>query len=198
MDNITAIATFEQEIKGRWPDFDPSRVLYEDWLRLFKKLTPETVARAARQYVLNHDPYKRPQLNKFRDILDAIGGGHALQKRAVEVWPQYFIQCFEDGQYENYGIFVGIVPSSSNPDIAKRQAECSRKNHQALYGGEWRLIICNDEPELRELMNNRSEMMASIKRKCKIPSWARKSGDVVNWDEIPLGMKVERTVGMVE
>jgi len=180
MDNMKAKEIFGDEIIGRWPDFEPAGVLLQDWLGLFKKFSADEIIKAVKQYVLNHDAYKKPQLHKFKEVLNSVCGGRRFNRDQPDIFPQYFIQCFNEGQYGHYGTFTQVVPVSNEPARAKRQAEAFRIKHQDLYNGEWRLVICQNTDDISELLKNRAEMMASIKRECKVPKWAGK----IEWKKI--------------
>ena len=156
MDRTKAEAVFTEEILGRWPDFELSRVIYDDWMNLFTKFEPESIKRAAAQYVLNYDSYKKPALNKFKEILNAICGAMSDKKEKKEIWPKYFLQRESDSEKDYaYGTFTEINVGDISPDEARFESQRTKEYFQSLYGGMFRVIVCNNRDDVVELIKDR-------------------------------------------
>lgn len=158
MDKITAQGLFKSQILGRWPDFELSSVLYDDWINLLSKHTPDDVCRAAGQYVLNHDAFKRPSLSKFKEILDAISASnHSSKVIKEEKYPQYYLQQ-DDKDCKNwaYGTYTAINVPLVNPDIALTYVHSAKERYEQLYGGDWKVVICYNKTQRNNLVKDRA------------------------------------------
>lgn len=155
MDRITAKSVFDNEIGGRWPDFTLSQVLMDDWINFFCKYSPEKIKRAASQYALNYDSFKRPSLCKFREIINAQNV--STYKDKTEKFPQYFLQQnATDCMYFKYGTFCQFITGTSNPDLNLNNIQVMKQNYTDLYGGDWHVIVCNNEEERSQLIRDRA------------------------------------------
>lgn len=159
MDSVQADNLFHSEILSRWPEFDLSGALLQDWLSLFKKHQPEDVKRAAAQYVLNYDSYKKPALNKFKEVLNAIAASRCEKKPShLPDYPHYFLQSNSgDSTVWAFGTFTQIFPVADNPDFAMKIMQQEKKRYEELYGGIFNIVICNNQAEFGLLVKDRAE-----------------------------------------
>jgi hypothetical protein len=159
MDKAQAQQVFKDEILSRWPDLQLSKAIAGDWIYFISNFTPDQVSKAIKQYVLNFDSFKKPALNKFREIINAQNqtvqsGWHPKE----EIWPQYFLQQdTKDCPYWGYGCFTQIQPQADDPNLQLKAAQQAKLKFTELYGGHWNVIICNDNQERGLLIQDRSE-----------------------------------------
>jgi hypothetical protein len=169
MDKITAQGIFKSQILARWPDFDLSAALYDDWINFLSKYTPDDICRTASQYVLNYDAFKRPSLSKFRELINLITLKTAVLKSKVEKWPQYFLQQDNYKWWKpGYGTLIELGHLHDNPDIALNIAKTWQQQYQEnfkitnkdksyYYTAEWNLVVCKDLEERTVLIKDRSK-----------------------------------------
>jgi hypothetical protein len=158
MDKQQAQQVFNDEILSRWPEFQLSPAMMGDWISFLSKFTPEQAQKAIRQYVLNFDVFKKPALNKFREIINAQNVVNDFHKKTEEQWPQYFLQCdSSDCPYWGYGTFTQINLDSQDQSACIRQMQQIKLSYISLYGGHWNIIVCNDIAERELLVKDRSE-----------------------------------------
>lgn len=158
MDRVTADESFKTEILSRWQDFELSGAMLNDWLNLFTRFEPDEIKRAAAQYMLNYDSYKKPQLSKFKDILNAIAAGNFTKKPSyLDNYPYYFLQCTSDDSADwQYGTFTQIYPVADNPDLAMTIMQQEKKRYERMYGGVFIVVVCNSRSDVSALIIDRA------------------------------------------
>jgi hypothetical protein len=158
MDKQQAQQVFNDEILSRWPEFQLSPAMMSDWISFLSKFTPEQAQKAIRQYVLNFDVFKKPALNKFREIINAQNVVNDFHKKQEETWPQYFLQQdATDCPYYGYGTFTQINMNNNDPNICIKQMQQVKASYIQLYGGHWNIVICNDIAERGLLVKDRAK-----------------------------------------
>lgn len=164
MDTTQADTIFQQEILSRWPDFDVSGALLKDWINLFRRFEAEDVRRAAARYVLNYDSYKKPQLNKFREILNVVAAVKPeIKLNTPDRYPMYFLQKdSHDSNYWSYGAFLQFYPQTDNPDIAMSIMTQVKREFERMYGGVFRIVVCNNRSDVGTLIEDRTRKRACI------------------------------------
>ena len=158
MDKITAQGIFKSQILGRWPDFELSQALYDDWINFIAKYTPDDICRAASQYTLNYDTFKRPLLSKFKDVVNALKRTHYIEKAKEERWPQYFLQQ-DDPKVTRpaYGTLIELGHIIDNPDCALSYAQGYKEGYEERTKTEYKLVVCKDLQQRAILLKDRSE-----------------------------------------
>lgn len=179
MDRSMVDKVFSEQILGRWPDFELSGVLMNDWSDLLCKFSPDDISKAAKQYVLNYSQFKKPDLFKFKEILNAQCRCSETQKTSVEKWPQYFLQCdSKDCKYWGYGTFVNFYIDTEDPGLSLKLMERQRIKQEEMYGGKWIIITAYDVSERRILINDRS-----LKNRTVTPATSRhKAREALSFD----------------
>jgi hypothetical protein len=128
----------------------------DDWIDLLKKFTPDDVARASKQYVLNHSQFKKPDLFKFKEIIN--NSCQTAGKVVVfnEKWPKYFLQCTDDSsKYWKKGTFTETVPAYFIPDLAMKCCQNALFRQANLYGGQWQIVVCDNRNDWYLLCESR-------------------------------------------
>lgn len=158
MDRETAQGIFKSQILARWPDFDVTTALFDDWINFITKYTPDDICRAAGQYVLNYDAFKRPSLSKFREIMNLITRKSFIEKAYVEKWPQYFLQQDEpDCISPGYGTLVELGHICDDPACAMAYAQGAKEGYEQRNRVDYKLVICNDLEQRCMLLADRSK-----------------------------------------
>lgn len=156
MDKITAQGIFKSQILARWPDFELSAALYGDWIKLLSKYTPDDVCRASGQYVLNYDSFKRPALNKFKDILNSITKAHSKKTVITDTYPQYFLQVKDDDNcYWQHGSFIFLNTPDTTPDNKIRYVQEALERYEEIYSCQFNIVVCNDRKDVATLLEDR-------------------------------------------
>ena len=158
MDRETAQGIFKSQILARWPDFDVTTALFDDWINFITKYTPDDICRAAGQYVLNYDAFKRPSLSKFRELINIITISSKVEKAKEEKWPQYFLQQDEpDCISPGYGTLVELGHICDDPACAKSIAEYWLERYETRFKMDYKLVTCNDLEQRCMLLADRSK-----------------------------------------
>ena len=157
MDKITAQGIFKSQILARWPDFELSPALYDDWINFIAKYTPDDICRAASQYTLNYDTFKRPILCKFKEIISALKQTNRIERLKEEKWPQYFLQQ-DDPEVEKpgYGTLIELGHISDNPDCALNYAQGCKEGYEERTKTDYKLVVCKDLQQRAILLKDRS------------------------------------------
>lgn len=183
MDKIEAEKAFADNIGGRWPEYELSNVLMQDWIDLFKKFQADDISRAAKQYVLNNSQFKKPDLFKFKEILNSQCRVVETNKVQPDVWPKYFLQR-ESDDCTNWlkGTFMQIEVAVSSPDFALNLVHQEKKRLERWQevrgemkncGGLWKVVVCNDRKDFSMLCQNRTEH-ATIRLEARLAAKAGK------------------------
>lgn len=171
LDKVTANEMFQKYIVGRWPDYSPSTILLGDWIELLQKFDEQDINKAGRHYVESYELFKTPKLNKFKTALSFVCNRNPKKNKDKthpnELFPQYYIQYHGGDTRRIPGNFTQISFGSqgravSADDIgetlAMKVAERERQKHCEMYGGEWRIIVCQNEQDVKQLCQVRHDM----------------------------------------
>ena len=160
MDRITAQHFFDNQVKTRWPDWEPEGVEVSDWLFWIGKTDEDTALQAIREHVAE-SRWKRPTLSKFRTYvrLKAPPG-----EKTEQPDPTVFVMYEGGGRgtlLAGYHFPIIVRPG----DNAMKAAERMRSAHEERVGGEWKVYSDATYPQMNgmrhEFYANRTEQKGS-------------------------------------
>lgn len=164
MDNISANSFFEQHVKARWPDWQPSGVEISDWLFWIGRVDENTALQSIREH-RGQSNWKRPVLAKFRALV-------RLKSPAVEKVeqpePTAFVM-YEGGGRGTLlaGYFFPIIVPPNKVDKTMRIAENVRQYYENRNGGLWKVYAETSNSAMAKMRHGYYEGRANTKGKGK-------------------------------
>lgn len=144
----------DREIKGLWPQWQPTEAEVRVWLADLAGFD-YAVARAAAQACFREQRanYHRPVLGRFLAQARAVAPSASGRSRRgpQDVTTTVFIECFEPPQGRPHlagvrkPVYVWPASRQSNPDDVLAAAEHMRAQFDRLYGGHW-ITVCTRPP----------------------------------------------------
>ena len=131
----------EEELKGLWPEWNPTNAEMCVWTAAIKPLT-YALARSAAQASFRQQRanYRRPVLSRFIEQVHILGRSTNRRRERPDPTTTVYIECIEapPGKPHLRGVSKGIFTTrQDDPDHVLACAESMRKHFSRLYGGHW-------------------------------------------------------------
>lgn len=131
MNRIEAADFFDKEVKGRFPDWTPTKVLIEDWLSWILPFDYDIARQAIKQHRFNTS-FKSPVLKEFYAI--AKNAKESRQAGKVKEQPQpilaYRLRRSDGVEYKFY---IASPKEKPSPEIITNWAEKMAVRHAKMY-----------------------------------------------------------------
>ncbi len=134
MDRISAQHFFDNQVKTRWPDWEPEGVEVSDWLFWIGKTDKDTALQAIREHVAE-SRWKRPTLGKFRTYVQLKSPAKGKTDQAD---PTVFVMYEGEGCKPLLAGYHFPIIVCSGKGVMKA-AESAREECEQRIGGTWKV-----------------------------------------------------------
>lgn len=146
MDRIQTINFIENELKGLWPQWEPTEAETRVWFGLLARYDSDIARTAAQQYFSDEGGnYKRPKpkgiIEKARNILQTRNVGQSFTKEPVLT--TVFVECLEPPEKnprlkgKRKAVYAETDALQRDKDYVLACAENVRKQFEKRCGGKW-------------------------------------------------------------
>ncbi len=148
---------FDEEVRGLYPDWEPTLAEVDTWVKSLKRFTVDMVDFALRRfYETREGGYKKPKLYKITELcrVEQQKAGDGEPKAGNEPVLLFTLKCVEapvwGGTAGTIQRFFASSPKKVPGDKTKikRYAEDMVEKFNQLYGGAWEIIRDWDKEEL--------------------------------------------------
>jgi hypothetical protein len=146
MDRNEKLKFIDVELKGLWPEWDPTEAELRVWLGILGRYDYDVAQVAVQQYFSEQaGNYRRPKPAKFvekvRLILQRCSSG--VRDSSPTLTTNVYIECLEPPERNpnliGASLPVFVLPTSKQDDLdyVLACAETMRKRFEHLYSGKW-------------------------------------------------------------
>ena len=146
MDRAEVTKYIETELKGLWPDWNPTEAEMRVWFGVLAPFNYDVAQIAAQQYFSDTGGnFKRPKPNgiitKARVILQTRNVGRQNAKEPILT--TVYIECLKPPERnpklegKRKAVYAATDELQCDTDHVLRCAETMRREYERLYGGQW-------------------------------------------------------------